>query len=135
MTASFLRSMVRIARVLSLSVAALLLGACFGGDCLAVAVDGLRIRVVDARTQQPIGPLPTVTITDGAYTEVLIPDSFRPNDRIYVGAHERPGTYVVRVEAPGFNAAMRNNITVSRERRCNHLQPVEVTIALSANPS
>lgn len=133
MTASFLRAVVRAARVLSLSVAALLLGAC--ADCLTIAADGLRIRVVDARTQQPIGPIPTVTITDGAYTEVLTPDSSRPAERIYVGANERPGTYMVRVEAPGFTTVTRNNITVSRKGQCGYLQPVEVTIALSANPS
>lgn len=135
MTASSLRSAVRAARVLSLLVAGLLLAACAGDDCVLPSADGLRIRVLDAGTLQPIGPIPTVTISDGAYTETLTPDSSRPTERIYVGANERPGTYSVRVEALGFTTATQSNITVSRDRQCGLLQPVEVTIALPANPS
>lgn len=129
------RSGFRFAKVLSFSAATVLLGACGEGDCVGVNRYGVRIQVLDAGTQQPIGQTPTVTIIDGSHTEVLTLDPARPDQRIYVGSYERVGTYDVRIEAPGFSSVTRNDVRVSRDRQCDLLQPKEVTVALSANPS
>jgi len=121
----------RLARVLPVTILTFWLGACNNGDCGGAALHGLRIRVVDASTQGPLEQMATVTATEGAYTEVLTPDYSRPNERIYLGASERSGTYTVRVEAPGFAATTQSNLTVTRNRRCGDIKPIEVTIALA----
>lgn len=110
------------------------LPACFlsNEDCTTIGRDGVVVRVVDASTQQPIVVAPTVTLTDGAYTEGLRESGFQPNSRIYSGALEREGNYNLRVEAPGYVTAIRSDLAVRRSGGCSHLQTVEVVIALVA---
>lgn len=121
----------RLNRALAVATLTIWLGACNTGDCGGAALHGLRIRVVDARTQQPLEQMATVTATEGAFTEVLASDYSRPNERIYLGASERSGTYTVRVEAPGYVATSRTNLTVTRNRRCGDVKPTEVTIEMT----
>lgn len=79
----------RALRALAVAALTFWLGGCSNGDCGGAAVHGLRIRVVDARTQEPLEQMATVTATEGAYTEVLTIDYSRPNERLYLGASER----------------------------------------------
>lgn len=76
-------------RALAVAALTIWLDGCSNGDCGGAAVHGLRIRVVDARTQEPLEQMATVTATEGAYTEVLTIDYSRPNERLYLGASER----------------------------------------------
>lgn len=121
----------RLNRALAVAALTIWLGGCSNGDCGGAALHGLRIRVVDARTQRSLEQMATVTATEGAYTEVLTIDYSRPNERLYLGASERSGTYTVQVEAPGYAATTRTDLTVTRNRRCGDIRPLEVTIAMT----
>lgn len=55
--------------------------------------------------------------------------------RAFVGAVERPGTYVVRAERPGFAPKEVPDVhVVMGGGPCPHVQQVQVTIALSPEP-
>lgn len=121
----------RLNRALAVAALTIWLGGCSNGDCGGAALHGLRIRVVDARTQRSLEQMATVTATEGAYTEILTIDYSRPNERLYLGASERSGTYTVQVEASGYAATTRTDLTVTRNRRCGDIRPLEVIIAMT----
>ena len=122
----------RLALVVPLN--ALLLAAC-QGDCTGVAGDGIQVTVIDAATERPITGFATVTISDGDYVEVLKLDVFVPDQRLYVGAHERMGTYDVHVEVPGYESQSRSQVKVTRERKCGVIMPNRFTVALVPEPA
>jgi hypothetical protein len=88
-------------------------------------VYGLSVNVTDARTGQPVNAV--VTITEGSYRETL--ENFDPTfTGSYVGAGERPGTYVVTVTAPGYRTPAPQTITLGFDG-C-HVIPQSLNIAL-----
>lgn len=115
---SLLRSAIRLTIVAVLTSGCSLITT---GDCVDVGVSGIRVTVLDQRTRQsPSGA--TVTLADGDYRETLI-----GSGGVYNGAIERPGTYSITVEAPGFSRWTRDNVRVVRSGRCNYLKSVAVT--------
>lgn len=134
--ATFPRLNRSVVRTASLLLACWTLSACFlsSEDCAAVGAAGLHVFVLDASTQRPIAGTPTVTITDGGYTETLSPGEFGPHGRGYRGALEREGRYNLRVEAPGYVTATRDALEVRRGGKCSDIQTTEVTVALVATP-
>jgi hypothetical protein len=94
--------------------------------CPAYAVAGLSVEVTNAATGQPICDA-VVTITERQYFERLFETSCR-----FVGAYERPGTYVVRAERVGFVTRQLGSLRVVMGRGpCPHVQEVRVAIALT----
>jgi hypothetical protein len=68
-----------------------------------------------------------VTTTEGGYSERLFEAACR-----FVGAYERPGTYVVRAARAGFVAREVASVrVVMGGGECPHVQEVRVPIALS----
>lgn len=108
----------------SLTIVAIVSSACSfitKGDCVAVGVSGIRVTVLDQRTRQsPSGA--TVTLADGDYRETLM-----GSGGVYSGAVERPGTYSITVEAPGYARWTRENVRVVRSGSCDYLKSVAVT--------
>jgi hypothetical protein len=99
------------------------------GVCATIAAAGLSVHVTDAVTAQPVCDA-TVTAIDGSYKERLPQMSCS-----YVGAYERPGTYVVQVERAGFvQKEVRQVQVVMDAGRCPHVREVRLEIALSPAP-
>jgi hypothetical protein len=97
-----------------------------GGACPAIAQAGLDVGVAIDQTAEAVCDA-AVTATDGSYAERLITTSCR-----YVGAFERPGTYVLRVEAPGFLTKEVSDVRVIRGAgQCPHVQAARLDIQLS----
>ena len=94
--------------------------------CPAYAAAGLSVDVTNAATAQPICDA-TVTVTESGYSERLFETSC-----MFVGAYERPGTYVVRAARPGFipNEVGSVRVVMSAEQ-CPHVQQVRVAIPLT----
>lgn len=89
-------------------------------DCISIGVSGLSITVLDRRTSQtPSGTV--VTVTDGDYRETLTKVG-----EVFRGAMERPGSYSITVEAPGYVRWTRENVRVVRSGDCDYLQPVSL---------
>lgn len=94
------------------------------GDCVSIGVPGIQISVLDPRTNQiPSGTV--VTVTDGDYRETLMRAG-----AVYIGVVERPGTYSIVVEAPGYARWTRENVRIVRSGSCNYLQRVTLSSEL-----
>jgi hypothetical protein len=78
--------------------------------CSQVYVYGIMVRVIGP-TGDPI-PNAQVTIRDGAYTETLRQIEVPSPTGIYQGAGERPGTYQLKVSAPGYVPQTFENLVV-----------------------
>ena len=94
--------------------------------CAAYAAAGLSVEVMNAATAQPICDA-TVVATEGPYSERLFELSCR-----FVGAYERPGTYVVAVTRPGFVPKEVSPVhVIMGGGDCPHVQEVRVPVALT----
>ncbi len=94
--------------------------------CPAIAAAGLSVNLTNAATAQPVCDA-SVTAIDGSYSERLVQTSCT-----YVGAFERPGTYVVRAEKAGFVPKEVGQVqVVMGSGRCPHVQEVRLTLPLT----
>ncbi len=113
--------------VIGVALVAVLASSCLlmtSSDCVSIGVSGIQISVVDKRTNQiPSGTV--VTVTDGDYRETLT-----RSGGVYVGATERPGSYSIVVEAPGYARWTRDNVSVVRTGSCQYLQRVTLSSEL-----
>lgn len=100
-----------------------------GVACAAYAAAGLEVVVVDAVTALPVCDA-LVVASEGAYAETLAPLSCR-----YVGAFERPGTYVVRATRSRYREASRSSVVVALDgAECPHVIQVRVELLMSPTP-
>jgi hypothetical protein len=98
--------------------------------CPAFAVAGLTVAVSNAVTAQPICDA-TVTAREGDYSEPL---SAQPSGSscTFVGALERPGTYVVSASRAGFVPMQKTSVpVVMGGGDCPHVVPTRVKIELT----
>jgi hypothetical protein len=94
--------------------------------CLAYAAAGLRVEVTNAATAQPICDA-MVVATDRSYSEQLFGTSCA-----FIGAYERPGTYVVSVSKAGFTPKEMSSVrVVMGGGDCPHVEQARVAIALA----
>jgi hypothetical protein len=109
--------------------------ACYEGDpsgpiaCTEQFVYGLAVTVRDQSTALPKAEDATLTLRDGAHVEVVT-DSW--DGTTLVGAGERPGTYDVTVEHPGYETWIRAGVEIT-EDEC-HVIPVTITADLIPVP-
>ncbi len=116
-----------VQRVISVALLAILASSCShltSSDCVSIGVAGIQISVLDKRTNQTPS-MTVVTVTDGDYRETLT-----RSGAVYVGAVERPGSYSIVVEAPGYARWTRENVSVVRRGSCQYLQSVMLSSEL-----
>jgi hypothetical protein len=98
-----------------------------GTACPAIAIASLNVTVLDASTRQQLCGA-TVTASDASFSERLL--GFGP-PCTYSGAYERPGSYSVRAEREGYQAASVDDVVVRLgPGPCVHPGTAFVTIAL-----
>jgi hypothetical protein len=123
-----------------LTTAATLVGlattACIGPfeSCDDVGNFGVQVTVVDSLTgRAPLG-LAVLVLTEGTYTESAQASLQVSNGRLIVaGAHERPGTYSLRVTVPGYQPWTTSGVRVTESGRCDNVETVELTARLNPN--
>ena len=94
--------------------------------CTAIAQAGLDVSVINEQNGQGICDA-TVTAEDGSYREALPAFSCR-----FVGAYERPGSYLVRAERAGFVTREVTNVRVTMMTGdCPHVETVRVQLRLA----
>ena len=64
-------------------------------------------------------------MTDGDFRETLT-----QSGGVFLGAVERPGSYSIAVEAPGYARWTRENVRVIRSGSCEYLQQVSLSSEL-----
>jgi hypothetical protein len=103
---------------------------CVGGDCTLIALPGIRVTIVDGSTGLPFQEEVTVIATEGSYSETDSPPVRPGEPRIASLAFERPGTYRVEVQSPGYVTEIATNVRVTRDD-C-HVRTVELTARLES---
>lgn len=123
----------RTARVLLGSAVLLVTGACGSlvGNCDDLGRFGVAVTAVSARADRPLTTPPTVTVTDGAFSEMPLPIA-RPDGKgfEFPAAFTRSGEYTVQVTAPNFRTWTRSGVRARRAGGCNELQTARVTAHL-----
>ena len=97
--------------------------------CTTEFVYGLNVTVIDSQTEQPITDGVIVTAVDGSYSETLV--AFPGNENVFVGAGERPGTYIITVAKDGYTTFTSNPLVVAAN--VCHVTPVQITVSLISN--
>ena len=97
--------------------------------CTAQFVFGLTVTVVDQSNGDPIADDATMTIRQGSYEEVVT-DSW--DGSTMSGAGERPGTYTITIEHPGYETWTQTGIEITADD-C-HVIPVLITAQLVPLP-
>ena len=111
----------------------LLLALAVGADacargCDAILIPGISVTVVDKATGIPFAGDVTVIATEGSYTETVNPPPVPAGPRLGFLAYERPGTYRVEVQAPGYVTWVATNVRVTHDG-C-HVETVQLTAEL-----
>ena len=92
--------------------------------CTEEFVYGVNVAVTDSATGAPIEGA-TLTLTDGDHSETM--EELQAGS--YAGAGERAGTYVLTIDAEGFDSMRIENIVV--EADICHVVPVALDLALT----
>ena len=95
--------------------------------CTTDVRPAIVVQVRDAATQAPAASGATGVVTDGSSTFQLRPGDLGENPLELHGADERPGTYTVTIDKPGYQQWKQERVRV-RDGSC-HVQ----TVTLQAN--
>jgi len=81
-------------------------------ECTDEVIAGVNVKVKDAETGAFLSDGVSITIQDGAYSEVLdlISDSQPP---VFQGAWERAGSYTFTVQKQGYSGLQTNGFLVT----------------------
>jgi hypothetical protein len=101
--------------------------ACARG-CDTILIPGISVTVVDKSTGNPFAGDVAVIATEGSYTETINPPPLPAGPRLASLAYERPGTYRVEVQAPGYVTWVATNVRVTHDG-C-HVETVQLTAEL-----
>jgi hypothetical protein len=97
-------------------------------SCLPNMEYGISLTVTDATTGANAACGATAWLTDRAYADTMqawgcsFPESLHAG--AFVGARERPGTYEVHVEKPGYQPWQRSDVVVVRRECSCHVSTV-----------
>ncbi len=97
--------------------------------CTQQFVYGLTVTIVDQTTAAPIAARATMTIRDGTYEEIVT-DSW--DGATLSGAGERPGTYTITIERPGYTTWTQTGVVISADE-C-HVIPVLLSVEMVPLP-
>jgi hypothetical protein len=99
-------------------------------DCTCEYVYGINVLIRDAHTDEPLASGATVTIRDFKYVEELkiMPSPVDSKPLCAYGAGERPGTYSITIEKPGYKKWERSGVAVTADE-C-HVKRVTVNAYL-----
>jgi hypothetical protein len=97
------------------------------GICTTDVRPAIVVQVRDAATQAPAASGATGTLRDGSFGTVIRPDPGE-NALGMRGAEERPGTYAVTVDKPGYQQWKQENVRV-RDGSC-HVRTVTLQASL-----
>jgi hypothetical protein len=104
------------------------------GACTLSAEPGITVRVLDAATGTNITDGAHGTVTEGTYVDSLRPTEVDDTGRVQVlsAVYERPGTYDVFLERPGYQAVTRGGVRVTADE-C-HVHTVRLDLSMVPLP-
>lgn len=102
------------------------------GVCTTDVQPAIVVEVRDAATQAPAASGATGVARDGSFADPLRAYDLGENALKLRGADERPGTYTVTVDKPGYQQWKQENVRV-RDGRC-HPQTVTLQASLVRAP-
>ena len=104
------------------------------GACTLSIEPAITVRAVDRGTGQNVADGARGTVSDGAYVDSLQPAAIDAAQRVVLlrAADERPGTYDVFLERPGYQSVSFRAAEVTRDE-C-HVNTVALDITMVAIP-
>ena len=104
------------------------------GACTLSIEPAITVRAVDRGTGQNVADGARGTVSDGAYVDSLRPAAIDAAQRVVLlrAADERPGTYDVFLERPGYQSVSFRAAEVTRDE-C-HVNTVALDITMVAMP-
>jgi hypothetical protein len=111
---------------------AFLLGGCNTdpGACTLILVPGITVRALDAGTNENVTDGAQGTVSEGAYVDSLRPGLQDADSRVLLlsAAYERPGSYDVFVERPGYQAVSLSAVEVTADECHVHTVGLSLTM-------
>lgn len=127
------RRLVRATVTAAAALVGLATTACIGPfeSCDDVGNFGVQVTVVDSLTGRPPLGLAVLVVTEGTYSESAQASLQVSNGTLIVAAaHERPGTYSLRITMTGYHAWTASGVRVSESGRCDNVDTVKLTARL-----
>lgn len=101
----------------------------FGLGCKTDLRFGVRVRVLEAASGQPIAANATIVVVDGQYRDsITVAADTAKNSLAIPLAENRPGDYTVRVTKPGYRTWMQSRVRAESDR-CG-VKTAEVTASI-----
>lgn len=126
----------RRADLLLLYLPVLPLAGCDVGACTLNIVPGVEVEVKDRLTSEYLTTAPRGVVREGTYQDSLREAGYTldvpPRTISLIGADERPGRYVVQIEAEGYQPWDTAGVRVN-EGDC-HVQTARFTAAMDPAP-
>lgn len=102
------------------------------GICTTDVQPAIVVQVRDAATQAPAASGATGVVRDGSFTDPMQPLDLGENALELRGALERPGTYTVTIDKPGYRQWEQQGVRV-RDGSC-HVRTVTLQASLVRAP-
>ena len=99
------------------------------GECTTEARFGMRAFLRDSVTGVAYAESAVVIAREGAFADTLRNYGLTPNDSVWLGLAERPGTFRLDVTAQGYRPWSRNGLVVEDEG-C-HVRGIDVIVRLA----
>ena len=98
---------------------------------MSIGVFALNVIAQDSVTNGAPPPNTRVIARDGAFADTVVGGIPDPSGAAFALAVERPGSYVVTVEAPGYRVWSRSGVEVTRSsKKCHQIQTVTLLARL-----
>jgi hypothetical protein len=100
------------------------------GQRRGISAQPVQMRMDSLTGRPPLG-LAVLVVTEGTYTESAQASLQVSNGTLIIAAaHERPGTYSLRVTMTGYQAWTASGVRVSESGRCDNVDTVKLTARL-----
>ena len=100
--------------------------------CTTDVRPAIVVQVRDAATQAPAASGATGVLSEGSFSDVMQPADLSENTLELFGALERPGTYTVTIDEPGYQQWKQERVRV-RDGSC-HVETVTLQASLVRAP-
>lgn len=105
-----------------------LFSACRETVCVGPGFEGLEITVIDEATRGSPTAIPVVRATSDGLSFTLQRD-LTSNPPRYTGG-SRPGSYQLRIETPGYETLVKDNVVIREEGSCKNIVASRFTVSV-----
>jgi len=98
-------------------------------DCPEIARPGISLIALDRATAEPVRVKGTLVVREGSFAETAT--NAPPVELTFYAAYERPGTYTVTLEIPGYETWRLDGVVVNANKCSVNTVPLAAQISKS----